>query len=232
MITVRPGPARGRTAIGWLDSYHTFSFGDYYDPAHAGFRALRVLNDDRVAAGTGFGMHPHRDMEILTWVLSGALEHRDSLGNGSVIEPGEMQRMTAGTGILHSEHNPSADEPVHLLQIWLLPERRGLTPGYEQRDFPAAGRRGRLQLLAARDGRDGAVTIHQDVEVLAAELQPGEVVAHALRPGRAAWVQVTRGALAVNGRTLRAGDGAAVEGEAAVRLAAEGEASLLLFDLA
>src|SRR5438270_934200 len=162
MMTIRRAEARGRTKIGWLDSRHSFSFGDYYDPEHMGFRALRVINDDRVRGGAGFGMHPHRDMEIVTYLLEGSLEHRDSLGTGSVIRPGEVQRMTAGTGILHSEYNPSADEPVHLLQIWLLPERKGLTPGYDQRTFPEEDRRGRLQLLAAHDGRDGAVTIHQD----------------------------------------------------------------------
>jgi redox-sensitive bicupin YhaK (pirin superfamily) len=232
MITVRPGAARGRTALGWLDSYHTFSFGDYWDRQHTGFRSLRVINEDRVEPGSGFGTHPHRDMEILTWVLSGALEHRDSLGTGSVIGPGEIQRMTAGTGILHSEYNPSADEPVHLLQIWLLPERKGLTPGYEQRAFPEEGRRGRLQLLASRDGRDGAVTIHQDADLFAAELAPGQAVTHALRPGRSAWVQVTRGAVNLNGKALRAGDGAAVRDEPALRLEAEEGAGLLLFDLA
>jgi redox-sensitive bicupin YhaK (pirin superfamily) len=232
MITLRPAAARGRTALGWLDSAHTFSFGDYWDPEYAGFRSLRVINEDRVAPGTGFGTHPHRDMEILTWVLSGALEHRDSLGTGSVIGPGEIQRMTAGTGILHSEYNPSADEPVHLLQIWLLPERKGLTPGYEQHTFPEAGRRGRLQLLASRDGRDGAVTIHQDADLFAAELAAGQSVTHALRPGRSAWVQVTRGAVSLNGKALRAGDGAAVRDEPEVRLTSEGEAAVLLFDLA
>jgi redox-sensitive bicupin YhaK (pirin superfamily) len=215
-----------------LDSAHTFSFGDYWDPQHMGFRSLRVINEDHVAPGTGFGTHPHRDMEILTWVLSGALEHRDSLGTGSVIGPGEIQRMTAGTGILHSEYNPSADERVHLLQIWLLPERRGLTPGYDQRTFPAAGRRGRLQLLAARDGRDGAVSIHQDADLFATELAAGQSVTHALQPGRSAWVQVTRGAVNLNGKALRAGDGAAVRDEPEVRLASEGEAAVLLFDLA
>src|SRR4051794_3121430 len=217
MITIRPSAARGRTALGWLDSAHSFSFGDYWDPEHTGFRSLRVINEDRVEGGTGFGTHPHRDMEILTWVLSGALEHRDSLGTGSVIGPGEIQRMTAGTGILHSEYNPSADEPVHLLQIWLLPERKGLTPSYDQRAFPEAGRRGRLQLLASRDGRDGAVTIHQDADLFAAELARGESVTHSLRPGRSAWVQVTRGAVNVNGKALRAGDGAAVRDETALR---------------
>jgi redox-sensitive bicupin YhaK (pirin superfamily) len=232
MLTVRPGQSRGRTALGWLDSYHTFSFGDYHDPEQIGFQALRVINDDRVAPGTGFGMHPHRDMEILTWVLAGALEHRDSLGNGSVIEPGQLQRMSAGTGILHSEYNPSESDLVHLLQIWILPERRGLTPGYEQRTFPATDRRGRLQLLAARDGRAGAVTVHQDVELYVADLAASESVTQPLKPGRSAWVQVTRGTVQVNGRVLRAGDGAAVRGERDIRLEASGEASLLLFDLA
>jgi redox-sensitive bicupin YhaK (pirin superfamily) len=232
MITLRPGAARGRTALGWLDSAHTFSFGDYWDRQHMGFRSLRVINEDHVAPGTGFGTHPHRDMEILTWVLSGALEHRDSLGTGSVIGPGEIQRMTAGTGILHSEYNPSADEPVHLLQIWLLPERKGLTPGYDQRAFPEEGRRGRLQLLASRDGRDGAVTIHQDADLFATELAAGQAVTHTLRPGRSAWVQVTRGVATLNGKALRAGDGAAVRDEPALRLEAREGAGLLLFDLA
>src|SRR5579884_3782960 len=162
MITIRPAAARGHTDLGWLDSRHTFAFGDYFDPAHLGFRTLRVINDDRVAPGTGFGMHPHRDMEILTYVVEGALQHRDSLGTGSVIRPGEVQRMTAGTGIRHSEYNPSAAEPVRLLQIWIEPERRGLAPGYEQRAFPEAERRDRLRLVASRDGQDGAVTIRQD----------------------------------------------------------------------
>jgi redox-sensitive bicupin YhaK (pirin superfamily) len=232
MITIRPSAARGRTAVGWLDSHHTFSFGDYWDRQHMGFRSLRVINEDRVEPGTGFGMHPHRDMEILTWVLSGALEHRDSLGTGSVIGPGEIQRMTAGTGLLHSEYNPSADEPVHLLQIWLLPERKGLTPSYDQRAFPEEGRRGRLQLLASRDGRDGAVTIRQDADLFAAELAAGQSVTHALPPGRSAWVQVTRAAVNLNGKTLRAGDGAAVRDEPALRLEAAEGAGLLLFDLA
>ncbi len=232
MITLRPSQDRGRTAVGWLDSWHTFSFGDYWDPEHTSFRALRVLNEDRIEPETGFGTHPHRDMEILTWVLAGALEHRDSLGTGSVIEPGQIQRMTAGTGILHSEFNPSADQPVHLLQIWLLPERKGLSPGYEQRAFPEEGRRDRLVLLAARDGRDGAVTIHQDADLFAAELTPGASVTHTLRHARAAWVQVTRGSLTVNGQLLHAGDGAAVRAEPALRFTSEDGAGLLLFDLA
>jgi quercetin 2,3-dioxygenase len=231
MITVRPADARGRTHLDWLDSRHTFSFGDYYDPEHHGFRVLRVLNDDRVAPGSGFGRHPHRDMEILTYVLEGALEHRDSLSNGSVIAPGDVQRMTAGTGILHSEYNPSPRDPVRLLQIWILPEQPGLTPGYEQRTFPETERRGRLCLLAARDGRDGAVTLHQDVDVFAALLDPGQQVTHDLRPGRSAWVQVAQGTVTLNGRRLAEGDGAAVEGEPRLTLGAIEPAEVLVFDL-
>jgi quercetin 2,3-dioxygenase len=232
MLTLRPGDARGRTETAWLDSRHTFSFGDYYDPAHVSFRSLRVVNEDEVQPGTGFSTHPHRDMEIITYVVQGALQHRDSLGTGSVIRPGEVQRMTAGTGILHSEYNPSAAEPVHLVQIWILPERRGLAPGYEQRAFPEAERQDRLRLVASRDGRDGAVSIHQDVDLFAGLLSAGARVVHKLRPGRAAWVQVLRGGVAVNGRALRAGDGAAVEDEPAVELVAGDAAEVLLFDLA
>ena len=232
MIIIRPRDQRGRTALDWLDSAHTFSFGDYYDPAHMGFRALRVINDDRVDAGKGFGMHPHRDMEILTYVLSGALEHRDSLGTGSVIRPGEVQRMTAGTGILHSEHNPSRSEPVHLLQIWLLPERRGLPPSYEQKAFPRSKQTGKLRLVAARDGREGAVSIHQDVDVFACHLDQGEQARRDLPKGRHAWVQVARGAVTLNGKELQAGDGAALSDEPAVELAAQEPSEVLLFDLA
>ena len=232
MMTLRPSDARGRTEIGWLDSRHTFSFGDYDDPDHVSFRSLRVVNEDWVEPGTGFGTHPHRDMEIITYVVDGALQHRDSLGTGSVIRPGEVQRMTAGTGILHSEYNPSATEPVHLVQIWILPERRGLTPGYEQRAFPGAERRDRLRLVASRDGRDGAVTLHQDVDLFAGLLSAGARVVHGLRPGRGAWVQVLRGGVTVNGRPLRAGDGAAIEDEPAVELTAGELAEVLLFDLA
>jgi redox-sensitive bicupin YhaK (pirin superfamily) len=232
MITLRRADERGRTAIDWLDSRHTFSFGDYFDPAHLGFRSLRVLNDDWVQPGNGFGMHPHRDMEIITYVLDGALEHRDSLGTGSVIRPGEVQRMTAGTGIFHSEYNPSREKPVHLLQIWILPERKGLTPDYEQRAFAEDELRGRLRLVAARDGRDGAVSLHQDVDLFAARLGAGEAVEHRLRPGRSAWVQVARGAVTLNGQPLEAGDGAAVRDEAVLRLAGREPAEVLLFDLA
>jgi redox-sensitive bicupin YhaK (pirin superfamily) len=232
MITVRPAADRGHTKLDWLDSWHSFSFGDYYDPANTQFRSLRVLNDDRVAPGGGFGMHPHRDFEIMSYVVSGALEHKDSLGTGSVLRAGEVQRITAGTGVLHSEFNPSATEPVHFLQIWLTPERRGLKPGYEQKAFPEADRRGRLQLVASHDGRDGSVTIHQDADVHATLLQPGESVTHAVRPGRFVQVQVARGAVTLNGKRLAAGDGAYASDEESLKLAATEPAELLLFDLA
>jgi redox-sensitive bicupin YhaK (pirin superfamily) len=232
MITVRPAAERGQTKLDWLDSWHSFSFGDYYDPGHNQFRSLRVLNDDKVAPGAGFGMHPHRDFEIVTYVVSGALEHKDSLGTGAVVRPGEVQRMTAGTGVLHSEFNPSATEPVHLLQIWLTPERRGLTPSYEQKAFLEADRRGQWRLVASRDGREGSVTIHQDAEVFATLLAPGETASHSLRPGRFAWVQVARGAVTLNGRPLATGDAAAVSEESALKVVATESAELLLFDLA
>lgn len=232
MITLRLAAERGQTALSWLESYHTFSFGEYVDPRHMGFRTLRVLNDDVISPGMGFGMHPHRDMEILTCVFDGALEHRDSLGTGSVIRPGDLQRMSAGRGILHSEFNASVREPVHLLQIWIVPEQRGLEPSYEQRTFDLADRQDRLQLVAARTGRDGAVTIHQDVDVYATTLSAGARVEHHLRPGRAAWVQVARGQVEVNGQALGPGDGAAVEQEDAVTLTGVAPAELLLFDLA
>jgi redox-sensitive bicupin YhaK (pirin superfamily) len=231
MVTHRPAAARGHTRLGWLDSFHTFSFGDYHDPAHMGFRTLRVINDDRVAPGGGFAPHGHRDMEILTWVLEGALQHRDSLGNGSVIRPGDAQRMSAGTGITHSEFNASADAPVHLLQIWILPRRSDLAPGYEQRLFPPDDRRGRLRLIAAGDAREGAVTIHQDAFVWAALLAPGDAVTHRLAPGRNAWVQVARGAVRLGDVALAEGDGAAVSDEPGVALAATAAAEILLFDL-
>ena len=232
MITLRPAAERGTTDLGWLDSRHTFSFGDYFDPAHVHFRTLRVINDDRVAPGSGFGTHPHRDMEILTWVLDGTLEHKDSMGNGSRIRPGELQRMTAGTGVTHSELNPSRDEGVRLLQIWILPERKGLVPGYEQKAFPLVDRKGRLALLASQDGRDGSVRLNQDADVWGAVLVPGESATHVLRPGRGAWLQVAKGELSVNGVALREGDGAAIEGEESLLLTGRHEAELLLFDLA
>ncbi len=232
MLTIRKADDRGHFDFGWLDTRHTFSFGEYHDPRHMGFRALRVINEDVVRGGGGFGTHPHRDMEIVTYVLSGALAHKDSMGNGSTIRPDDVQRMSAGTGITHSEHNASASEPVHLLQIWILPETTGTTPGYEQRAFATTEKRGRLKLVGARDGRDGAVTIHQDVALYASMLAPGERVQHRLAPGRHAWVQAVRGRLTVNGQELRAGDGAALSDESVVTLTAADESELLVFDLA
>jgi quercetin 2,3-dioxygenase len=232
MITVRPAAERGNTKIHWLDSRHSFSFGDYYDPKHSQFRSLRVLNDDKVAPGGGFGMHPHRDFEILSYVVSGALEHKDSLGTGAVVRPGEVQRITAGTGVLHSEFNPSATESVHFLQIWLTPERRGLTPGYEQKAFPESERRGKWRLVASHDGRDGSVTIHQDADTFAALLEKGESATHFVRPGRSAWIQVVRGSVTLNGQKLATGDGAAVSEVPAIKVVATAPAELLLFDLA
>jgi hypothetical protein len=231
MITRRVAQERGRAAHGWLDSYHTFSFADYYDPRHTGFRTLRVINEDRVQPGKGFGTHPHRDMEIISYVLEGALEHKDSLGTGSVITPGEVQRMSAGTGVTHSEFNPSQAEPVHFLQIWILPERAGLPPGYEQRAFPAVEKRGKLRLVASRDGREGSVTVHQAVDLYASLLAPGEAVTHRLTPGRHAWVQVARGSLTLNDTVLAAGDGAAVSDETLLTITATDPAEVLLFDL-
>jgi redox-sensitive bicupin YhaK (pirin superfamily) len=232
MVTVRRAADRGRSAFDWLDSRHTFSFADYHDPRHMGFRALRVINEDRVAPGRGFGTHPHRDMEIITYVIDGAVEHRDSMGNGSVIRPGDVQRMSAGTGVTHSEFNPSDAAPVHFLQIWILPERTGLAPSYEQRRFPAAEKRAMLRLIASNDGRDGSVVVFQDVDVFAAVLEPGEEVTHALQHGRHAWVQVVSGAAAIDGAALAPGDGAAVSEERAVTLRAREPAEVLLFDLA
>lgn len=232
MIIRRPANERGHAQHGWLDSRHTFSFADYYDPQHMGFRALRVINEDRVEPGRGFGTHQHRDMEIISYVLEGSLAHRDSMGTGSTITPGDVQRMSAGTGVMHSEMNPSPTEPVHFLQIWLLPEQRGIKPGYEQKRFENDEKRGRLRLIASHDGRDGSITIHQDVDLYAAVLDAGQRASLALRPGRHAWVQVVRGAVALNGETLGQGDGAAVSEETALEVAATGAAEVLVFDLA
>lgn len=233
MITVRNAADRGVTRLPWLDSRHTFSFAEYFDPEHVGFRSLRVINDDRVREGAGFGRHPHRDMEIVSYVLEGAIAHRDSLGTGSTLRPGDVQRMTAGTGILHSEFNPSESEPLRFLQIWILPERPGLAPGYEQRAFPESERRGRLRLVAAREpGSSGAVTIHQDASIYAGLLGPGDRVEHPLSPGRGAWLQVARGSVALNGVPLAEGDGARVEDEPILVLDRAEEAEVLLFDLA
>jgi redox-sensitive bicupin YhaK (pirin superfamily) len=231
MITVRPSEARGRANFGWLDSRHTFSFGQYHDPGHMGFRDLRVINEDRVAPEGGFPNHSHRDMEIISYVLEGALEHKDSLGNGAAIRPGEVQRMTAGTGITHSEYNPAKDSPVHFLQIWIMPESDGIAPGYEQKSYSTADRQGRLKLVGSRDGREGSVTINQDVSLYAGLLAKGDRVKHKLAPGRHAWLQVARGAVSANGQWLRAGDGAAISEETAIEIIADEAAEILLFDL-
>ncbi|RYZ37233.1 MAG: pirin family protein [Myxococcaceae bacterium] len=231
MIYVRTSEARGHADHGWLDTHHTFSFSDYYDPDFMGFRSLRVINEDTVAPRRGFGKHPHRDMEILTYVVSGAVEHQDSMGTKAVIRPGEVQRMSAGTGVLHSEMNP-LDEPLHLLQIWLLPERQGLPPGYEQKRFDDAERRGRFRVVASRDGRDGSLTVHQDVVLSATVLGEGEKADYALAPGRHAWLQVIKGEATLNGVTVKAGDGAAVSEETALALAAKAPTEALLFDMA
>lgn len=232
MIQLRQRDERGRTRIDWLDSYHTFSFGDYYDPAYERFSDLRVINDDRIAPSKGFATHPHRNMEIVTVVLSGTLAHKDSLGNGSLIHPGEVQCMSAGTGIQHSEFNPSDTDEVHLLQIWILPEKKGLEPGYEQRSFPRDEKLNRWCLIASRDGRDGSVIVHQDVSIYATILETGHELSFDVPPGRAAWAQLATGVIQVNGSILEAGDGLAIPG--GTHLDLEGlsrEAELLLFDL-
>ena len=228
MIRVRRAEERGHFDHGWLDTYHTFSFADYHDPDFMGFRSLRVINDDRVEPGRGFGMHGHRDMEIITYVLEGELGHADSMGTGSVIRPGEVQRMSAGTGVMHSEKNAGA-MPVHLLQIWILPERHGITPGYEQKAFPASERDGRLRLVASHDGREGSLTIHQDVDLYTTTLHDGASVSFNFRPDRYGWVQVARGSVSLNGQALVAGDGAAIEKESHITI--EGDGEVLLFDL-
>ena len=232
MLVVRPNEARGRADLGWLDSRHSFSFGEYYDPAQMGFRTLRVINEDRVAPEGGFPTHSHRDMEIISYVLEGTLEHKDSLGNGAAIRPGDVQRMSAGSGITHSEFNPSKDVPVHFLQIWILPESKRITPGYEQRSYSRGDRQGRLKLVASRDGREGSVTVHQDVALYAGLLAEGDRLKHGLAAGRHAWLQLASGAVTANGQWLRAGDGAAISGESAVEIVADEAAEILLFDLA
>ena len=232
MTTLRQSSDRGHANHGWLDSYHTFSFANYYDPNHMGFRALRVINEDWVQSGKGFGTHGHRDMEIITYVLDGVLEHKDSLGNGAVITPGEVQRMSAGTGIMHSEFNPDQTEPVHLLQIWILPDRQGLQPSYEQRAFGLEERQGKLRLIAARDGREGAVTIHQDVDLYSAVLQKGDRVSYQLQPNRYGWLQVAKGEVNLNGNALKAGDGVALSEAESLKIGTDTGAEILLFDLA
>jgi redox-sensitive bicupin YhaK (pirin superfamily) len=232
MIQVRKAAERGHFDHGWLDTHHTFSFGDYVDPDQIGFRSLRVINDDRVEPGQGFGMHSHRDMEIVTYVLDGALQHRDSMGNGSIIRAGELQRMTAGTGVRHSEFNPSQKEWVHFYQIWLLPERPGLTPSYEQLTVRDEEKLGRFRLVASPEGADGSMKIHQDARLYLASLAPGQAVSHEVKHGRAAWLQVLRGGANVLGHDLAAGDGVAVADENVVTVKAAGPSEVLLFDLA
>jgi quercetin 2,3-dioxygenase len=232
MIAVRKSQERGHFDHGWLNTYFTFSFADYYDPKHIHFRTLRVLNDDRVAPGEGFPTHPHRDMEIVTYVLDGALEHRDSMGSGSVIRPGDVQYMSAGTGVTHSEFNASEEEPVHMLQIWMFPEKQGLKPAYGQKNFSADEKRGKLRLLVSPDGRDGSIKIRQNNELYATVLDKGEAVRHELKLDRHAYVQVARGSVTLNGTQLEEGDGAAISAEKAVELTGVDNAEVLLFDLA
>jgi redox-sensitive bicupin YhaK (pirin superfamily) len=232
MITIRPANARGVANFRWLDSRHTFSFGEYFDPNHMGFADLRVINEDKVAPGQGFATHGHRDMEIISYVLDGALEHKDSIGTGSVIRPGDVQRMSAGTGIMHSEYNGSQTEPVHFLQIWILPERKGIAPGYEQKIFADDEKRGQLRLVGSRDGRQDSITIHQDVNFYASLLNDGETVSHTLSDGRVAWLQVTRGSVQLNDQSLSAGDGAAIREEDLLTLrGTSNNTELLLFDM-
>jgi hypothetical protein len=231
MMTIRRADERGHANHGWLDAHHTFSFANYYDPRWMGFRSLRVINDDTIAGGGGFGTHPHRDMEIITYILSGALQHRDSMGHEAVLKAGDMQRISAGTGIAHSEFNYSPIEPVHLLQIWIQPERKGVKPAYAERSFGNGTAKPGLTLVASREGRDGSVSIHQDADLWLARLRDGASATHALKPGRHAWVQIAEGEVTLNGQTLRAGDGAALGEETTLTLAAKAPAQALLFDL-
>jgi redox-sensitive bicupin YhaK (pirin superfamily) len=231
VISVRKAADRGHANHGWLDTYHTFSFSTYHDPNHMRFRSLRVMNEDFVQPGQGFGTHPHHDMEIVTYVLEGALEHKDSMGNGEVLRPGEFQRMSAGTGITHSEFNPSATEPVHLYQIWLFPERQGIEPSYEQRHFPDEERRNQLRLVASRNATDGSLLIQQDARIYLSSLDEGRQVFQSLAPGRHAWLQVLRGSVTLNGHLLDTGDGAAVSNETALNIYAQQPAEIMLFDL-
>jgi quercetin 2,3-dioxygenase len=231
-LSIRRAGDRGRADHGWLLSFHTFSFADYYDPAQMGFRALRVINEDRVQPAKGFGTHSHRDMEIISYVLDGALEHKDSMGTSSIIRPGEVQRMSAGTGVTHSEFNASPDQLVHFLQIWILPRSPGGKPGYEQKAFPEAERKGKLRLVASPDGREGSVTIRQDVELYSGLPRTGETLRHALSPGRHAWVHVARGQIEIGGEQLEAGDAAAISDARGFELTGRDASEVLLFDLA
>ncbi len=232
MLNIRRAAERGHTQLSWLDSKHTFSFANYYDPKHMGFGHLRVINDDIVAPGGGFGAHPHRNMEIISYVIDGALKHKDSMGNSSVIRPGDVQRMTAGTGVKHSEYNYSNEEPVRFLQIWILPDHEGYHPGYEQKKFTAAQKRGRLRLVAAVEGREGAVSLHQDVDMYAALINGDESVEHPLRAGREAWGQIVRGSVVVNGEALEAGDGFGVAGPLGLRFSSGDQAEIVILDMA
>lgn len=232
MIKVRKADERGHFDFGWLNTYHTFSFGDYYDPSNMGFRSLRVINEDVVAPGRGFPRHGHRDMEIFTYILKGALQHRDSMGNGSIIRPGDVQRMSAGNGVTHSEANASSDEPVHLLQIWILPAREGIEPDYEEKRFPTEEKLNRLRLIISPDGDEGAVRINQEARVYASVLDQGQAVVHQLERGRHAWIQVAAGSVVVNDSKLDQGDGAAVSEESKFTIAARDQSEVLLFDLA
>lgn len=231
MFTVRRSAARGHVNHGWLNARHSFSFADYHDPRHMGFRVLRVINEDVISPGQGFGTHPHHDMEILTYVIEGALEHKDNLGNGSVIRPGDVQLMSAGTGVQHSEFNPSPDDPTHLLQIWILPDRKGRRPDYGEKHFPAEERRGRLCLVASGDGTDGSLRWGQDVRLYASLLSADDSVSLNLDPGRHAWVQLIRGSLDLNNQTLDAGDGASASGEPKLEIKAGQDSEFLVFDL-
>ena len=230
MISHRKAEDRGHAAFDWLDTWYTFSFAEYRDPKHMGFRSLRVINDDTIAGGGGFGTHPHRDMEIITYVLSGALEHKDSMGNGRIIRPGEVQYMAAGTGVAHSEFNPSPTEPAHLLQIWILPDLKGAKPNYAEKSFAAAAP-GKLYLTASKSGRDGSIPINQDVDMFIGKLEAGSRISHALKPGRHAWLQVAEGQVKLNGLQLRTGDGAAISDESGLTLESAGPAQVILFDL-
>ena len=232
MIQVRKASDRGHANHGWLNTYHTFSFSTYQDPQHVRFRSLRVMNEDWVAAGQGFGTHPHNDMEIVTYVLEGALEHRDSMGNGEVLRPGEFQRMSAGTGITHSEFNPSTTEPTHLYQIWLFPEQKGITPSYEQKRFDESGRLNRLQLVASRDATEGSLLIHQDARIYLSRIETNKTVTLELNANRHAWLQVLRGSVTLNSEPLQTSDGAAVSGESKLEIQATTDAEIMLFDLA
>ena len=232
MLTIRKSEERGHANHGWLDTHHSFSFANYYDPRHMGFRDLRVINDDRIEAGAGFPNHSHRDMEIITYVVEGALAHRDSMGNGSVIRPGEVQRMSAGTGVAHSEFNPSDDEALRLLQIWIRPNAMGLAPGYEQKHFSEEERHNRLLLVASPDGAQDSVRLNQDVYLYASLLSAGEALRQRIAPGRHAWLQVVEGKLSVNGAPLSEGDGAAFSDESELEIRAESDGHFLVFDLA